>query len=102
MQALSITPRPTPYFVKSVRATTESTLFSTGDAGYITRIPLAPTTVTASDGTYFDKIRVTWKAVPGATSYDVKRYTDPGLTINDKNFCDVTGLSCDDGTCCLE
>ena len=36
--------------------------------------PTAPTAVSASDGTYYDKIRVTWNSVAGATGYDLRRY----------------------------
>jgi len=35
----------------------------------------APTAVTASDGTYADKVRVTWGSVSGATSYVILRST---------------------------
>ncbi|MEI6421237.1 MAG: fibronectin type III domain-containing protein, partial [Lentisphaerota bacterium] len=42
-------------------------------SGNISITPVAPATVTASDGTYFDKIRVTWTKVMGATSYLVFR-----------------------------
>ena len=90
------------YFVRSKRSATASTLFSAGDAGHISRIPVAPKTTAASDGTYFDKIRVTWTSVPGASSYDVERYADMGLTTKEKTFTDITGLSYDDGTCVLD
>jgi len=40
-----------------------------------TTAPSAPTRVAASDGTYSDKIRVTWRASAGATSYEVYRHT---------------------------
>ena len=36
-------------------------------------IPLAPTGIFASDGTYNDKIRITWNEVTGATSYEIWR-----------------------------
>ena len=39
------------------------------------RMPLAPTNVSASDGTYLDRVRVTWAASPGAKSYAVYRAT---------------------------
>ena len=35
--------------------------------------PLAPTNVSASDGTYVDRVEVTWAASPEATSYTVYR-----------------------------
>lgn len=37
--------------------------------------PAAPTGVSASDGTFADRVRVTWAAVTGATSYRVYRNT---------------------------
>lgn len=36
-------------------------------------VPLAPTGVLASDGTYCDKVFISWNSVSGATSYDVYR-----------------------------
>jgi hypothetical protein len=42
-------------------------------SGYISKEPVAPTTVAASDGRYFHKIRVTWTKAVGATSYLVFR-----------------------------
>ena len=42
--------------------------------------PAAPTGVLASDGTYTDKVRVTWNASTGATSYEVYRATSSGGT----------------------
>ena len=47
--------------------------FSTGNSGYVAKTPAIPGAVTASDGTYFDKIRVSWTAVSGATSYLIFR-----------------------------
>ncbi len=38
-------------------------------------IPSAPTGVAASDGAYTDRVRVTWNASTGATSYEVWRAT---------------------------
>ncbi|MER2622694.1 MAG: PASTA domain-containing protein, partial [Accumulibacter sp.] len=34
-------------------------------------IPIPPTGVSASDGTFFDRVRVTWNSVSGATYYEV-------------------------------
>ena len=47
--------------------------FSTSDSGYW-RLA-APTGVSATDGTYADKVRVSWVASPGADSYEVYRNT---------------------------
>jgi hypothetical protein len=45
-------------------------------------LPRAPVGISASDGTYMDKVEVTWSASLGATSYKVYRSTssDPGAT----------------------
>ncbi len=54
--------------------------FSDYDTGHLMRIPDPPTGVSASDGKYLNKIRVTWNAVDIATSYDIYRadwYRDP-------------------------
>lgn len=40
--------------------------------------PLAPTGVSASDGTYTDRVLVTWSAAAGASYYEVHRATSPG------------------------
>ncbi len=42
--------------------------------------PSAPTGVSASDGTYTDRVRVTWNAASRATSYPVYRATSAGGT----------------------
>ena len=43
-------------------------------------VPLFPTNVQASDGTYTDKVRITWSSSSGATSYEVYRATSSGGT----------------------
>ena len=49
---------------------------SASDTGYRgVAVPGAPSGVQASDGTYADKVRVTWNAVAGATTYSVYRGT---------------------------
>jgi hypothetical protein len=59
------------YFAKAVNAIGDSLKFSVGNSGYVSKTPVVPGSVTASDGTYFDKIRVSWARVTGATSYRV-------------------------------
>jgi len=51
--------------------------FSACDRGYSSAVnPLSPPTgVSAGDGTYADKVRVTWNTVSGATDYEVWRAT---------------------------
>lgn len=38
-------------------------------------VPAAPTGISATDGVYGDRVRITWSAVPGATEYRVYRNT---------------------------
>ena len=49
--------------------------YSAYDTGYRCTVPVAPAGVTASEGTYSDKVRVTWGSVSGATHYEVHRAT---------------------------
>lgn len=50
--------------------------FSEVDSGQAAaEAPAAPANVQASDGTYSDRVRVTWSAVPGAARYEVHRAT---------------------------
>jgi predicted phage tail protein len=60
------------YWVKAANGSGTSD-FSNPDAGYRKPALPAPTGVVASDGTYSDKVRVSWSAVSGATSYEVWR-----------------------------
>jgi fibronectin type 3 domain-containing protein len=60
------------YFLKACNGAACSG-FSTSDSGY--RGMSAPTGVTASDGTYTDKVQVSWNASTGASSYEVYQNT---------------------------
>jgi fibronectin type 3 domain-containing protein len=60
------------YFVKGCAASGCSG-YSGGNIGY--RAISAPGGVAATDGTYTDKVRVSWSAATGATSYQVYRNT---------------------------
>jgi len=60
------------YWVKACRGAVCSD-FSFSDTGW--RKPLAPTGLTASDGTYTDKVALSWTGSAGATSYQVYRAT---------------------------
>ena len=52
--------------------------FSASDSGYRGTPPPAPTEVSATDGTYDQKIQVSWHPVPGATrGYEIWRGTSP-------------------------
>ena len=50
-----------------------------------TVIPAAPA-VSATDGTYEDRVVITWKAVLNATSYEVWRNTSPDKLASGVNF----------------
>ena len=51
--------------------------FSASDTGWMGM--LSPTDLQASDGTFSDKVQITWTAAPGATSYEVYRSELNGL-----------------------
>ena len=57
----------------------------------------APTGVSASDGTYTDKVRVTWNSSSGATGYEVWRHTSNSSGSATK-IGDPTSTSYDDTT----
>jgi hypothetical protein len=55
--------------------------FSAYDTGYRSGTPpTAPTNVLASDGTYTERVQVTWSSSAGATYYEVHRATSSGGT----------------------
>jgi len=56
--------------------------------------PLPPSNVQASDGTYDDKVRITWNSVAEATSYEIYRATSSGG--NKSKLGEVSGTSFDD------
>ncbi|HHV06165.1 MAG TPA: peptidoglycan DD-metalloendopeptidase family protein [Anaerolineaceae bacterium] len=61
------------YWVKACNSTGCSN-YSGGDSGYARiPIPTAPTNVQATDGTYTDRVDITWSSVTWATSYQVYR-----------------------------
>ena len=47
--------------------------FSAAASGYVSHVPAAVASVSASNGTYFDKIEVAWPKTIGATSYELYR-----------------------------
>ena len=61
------------YWVKATNAGGTSG-FSASDTGYLAAIT-GPASVTASDGSYSDYVRVSWQASQSATSYEVWRGT---------------------------
>jgi fibronectin type 3 domain-containing protein len=54
--------------------------YSASNTGYRCGTPGTPVSVQASDGTYTDKVQVTWSSVSGATSYQVYRAESEGGT----------------------
>ena len=54
--------------------------FSAANTGFRKKIPAKPTGIKASDGTYTQRVRVSWNAVNDATVYRVFRCTTKGQT----------------------
>jgi hypothetical protein len=66
------------YWVKACNQSGCSEL-STPDSGYAQLYPIyPPATVSASDGSFEDKVELNWDAVGDATEYQIFRDTDPG------------------------
>ena len=69
------------YWVKAYNGAGSSVSFSNGDSGYrqaAVQVPGASTNLSATDGTYTDKVRITWSppTTGGApTGYRIYRYT---------------------------
>lgn len=71
--------------------------FSAPDQGVAAlQVPAAPQNVRASDGTYSDRVRVTWNAVSGAALYEVHRATSQNGTY--ELIGDTNSTTYDDGT----
>jgi len=69
--------------------------FSETDAGFAAAsAPGAPQNVEASDGTYSDRVRITWDPVPGAARYEVWRAASQGGTY--ELLAETTATSYDD------
>jgi len=60
--------------------------------------PDPPSGVAASDGTYSDKVRITWNAATGATAYEVWRHTSNVAASATRIAASVTATTCDDTT----
>ncbi|MEP7009399.1 MAG: M12 family metallo-peptidase [Acidobacteriota bacterium] len=68
------------YWVKA-SSSSGSSDFSSYNTGYrAVAPPVAPTGVSATDGTYTDRVRITWNAVSGASGYVVYRATSTSGT----------------------
>jgi len=67
--------------------------------GSVARAPQPPTNVAATDGSYTDKVRVTWNASANAAGYEVWRNTsNNSATATKISTTDVVGTSFDDTT----
>ncbi|MGZ3569306.1 MAG: hypothetical protein ACXU9W_11015, partial [Thermodesulfobacteriota bacterium] len=67
-------PKKTYYYWVKATNTYGTSRFSTSNAGVRSDgSPPPPTNVLASDGTYLDRVEVTWAASPNAASYAVYR-----------------------------
>ncbi|NBP52065.1 MAG: hypothetical protein EBU70_12990, partial [Actinobacteria bacterium] len=86
-------------FKYGLKSSTEAgdTAMSTIDTGY--RGIGAPATVRASNGTFSDRVEVSWTAVPGSTAYKLYRGTAgtpagaPLVTTSDLSYVDTTGTA---------
>jgi hypothetical protein len=87
------------YFMKAKNGSGTSG-FSLGSLGMLKNN--GPSSLAASDGTYFGKVMVSWMEVPGATGYEVHRYTDKGLTQDEEIFDAGNNLSYDDASAIKE
>jgi cellulose 1,4-beta-cellobiosidase len=85
------------YWVKASNSfgTSNFSAYDTGSRS--TGIPLPPTSVLASDGTYTDKVQVTWTASAMATSYTVYRASYP-YTFYAASLGTTSGVVYDDTT----
>ncbi|MBU1022900.1 hypothetical protein KKB99_01335, partial [bacterium] len=78
------------YQVSAVNSCGEGPKSSPPDEGWRCLSLPAPTGVLASDGTYTDKVRVTWNSVYGATSYKIYRNSAPIGTDSSSPYDDFT------------
>ena len=79
-----------------VRTVSESGtgVFSAPDDGF--RAVTAPTNLKATDGVFYDYVRLTWTAAAGAESYEVCRVPTNELYAAETNFFTVSGVTFDD------
>ncbi len=69
------TPGVTYYYRAKACNAAGCSAFSTYNPGYILAPPDTPSSITASDGTYTDKVAASWSSSSGATSYELYRCT---------------------------
>ncbi len=88
------------YRVKASNSAGDSD-YSNADSGYLkeeTTPPSAPAGVAATDGTYTDKVRVSWSSSTGATSYKLYRATSNSSGAASLVSQGITGTSYDDAS----
>ncbi len=92
-------PKITYYYWVKASNTYGTSIFSVYDAGYRSDgTPPAPTNVSASDGTYLDRVEVAWAAPSGATSYTVYRATSLSRWVRKTVLGTTSGISFSDTT----
>jgi alpha-tubulin suppressor-like RCC1 family protein len=72
LSATALSPGTT-YYVRAYGERTSEGVIGYGEELVFTTSPAAPTGVVATDGTWSDRVVVSWTAAPGATSYRVLR-----------------------------
>jgi fibronectin type 3 domain-containing protein len=66
------------YWVSGINSAGDESSLTGPNTGFRASAVSAPSNVQASDETFTDKVRVTWNAVSGATSYEAYRATSSG------------------------
>ncbi len=81
---------PGVYYYYRVKAcnTAGCSGYSSYNTGYRLAPPATPSTPSASDGSYTDRVRVSWSSVSGATSYQVFRCTSSSTSSCGAGFTD--------------
>jgi fibronectin type 3 domain-containing protein len=90
-------PKTTYYYYVKASNVSGTSGFSSYDTGYRSDgTPPIPSNVAASDGTYMDKVQVTWSASPGADSYTVYRATSTSRRATKVTIGTTTNTTYDD------
>ena len=67
------------YWVKAINSVNDRSTLSKSDTGYVSN--RGPATLTATKGAIYEKVRLSWAAVAGATSYDVYKGVLPPVNV---------------------
>lgn len=96
----AVTAGITYYYWVKAKTTNTVSAFSSPDTGHAGCIPLvvAPSGISATDGSFPDKVVVIWNAVTGAAGYDVWRNTANDTTSAVKIFSTGTGVTSGEDT----